>query len=55
MPTDIFQAVPYARRVEFDYHNDASTEEWFDCVLAPVSEGQDELELWYLTGPTGIP
>ena len=51
MPTDIFQAVPYARRVEFDYHNDASTEEWFDCVLAPVSEGQDELELWYLTGP----
>ena len=51
MATDIFQSVAYARRVEFDYHNDASPEEWFHCVLAPVSEGQDELELWYLTGP----
>ena len=37
MPTDIFQAVPYARRVEFDYHNDASTEEWFDRQRTAVA------------------
>ena len=52
MATDaIFQAVPYARRVEFDYYNKASMKRWFHCILAPVSEGTDELELHYFMGP----
>ena len=52
MATDaIFQAAPYARRIEFDYYNNASTKRWFHCILAPVSEGKDELELYYLMGP----